>query len=166
MRHVLPSVLARDVIDHFSTPVHTEININVGHGNTLGIQKSLEKQLVLQRIEISNSERVRDQRASGGAAAGSDRNIALSSITDKVPHNQEIPGKLHLLDDAKFARQALLIFRGSGFRSRNICPRLFHCSFSPAMPFRQNFDQRLVDQPSVKPIQQNHENDSGHGTEQ
>src|SRR5439155_295745 len=35
LRHILPAIFARDVIDDFATPVHAEINVNVRHGEAL-----------------------------------------------------------------------------------------------------------------------------------
>jgi hypothetical protein len=62
--------------------------------------------------------------------------------------------------------QSLLVFCSPGFRCRNIRPRPFHCARSPAMAFRQNFDQGLVDHRGVDSVEQNQEDDRGHGTEQ
>src|SRR5579864_4402469 len=64
---------------------------------------------MLQRIDVSNAERVGDQRTRGRSAAGADRNALLLGVADEVPDDQEISGKLHLLDDGEFALQALLV---------------------------------------------------------
>ena len=34
----------------------------------------------------------------------------LARVADKVPDNQEVSGKLHLLNDGDFPRQTLLVF--------------------------------------------------------
>ena len=40
----------------------------------------------------------------------------LLCVTDKVPDNKKIAGKLHLLDDAQLALEPLLVFRQRMFQ--------------------------------------------------
>ena len=54
LRHRRHAVFALDVLNHLIAPVLTKVNIKVGHGDTLGIQKSLKQQRVLKRIQIGN----------------------------------------------------------------------------------------------------------------
>ena len=63
--NVVASVFLGDVVDDFAAPVHAEVDVDIGHRHALGIQKALKQQLVLQRVDIGNAERVRDQRSSG-----------------------------------------------------------------------------------------------------
>ncbi len=106
---VVAAVFLRDVLDDFAAAVHAEIDVDVGHGHALGIQEALEEQFVLQRVDVGDAERVGDQRSGGRSAAGADRNVVLFGVADEVPDDQEISGELHLLDDAEFALQALLV---------------------------------------------------------
>src|SRR5205085_8947422 len=97
--------------DDLSSPVHAEINIDIGHRDAFGIQESLKKQFMLKRIDIGNAQRVRHNRSSCRPAARADGNISLPCIADEVPDDEKVSGKLHLLDDAKIPSQALLVFR-------------------------------------------------------
>ena len=54
-------------------------------------------------------ERVGDERSGGRSAARADRNVVLAGVADEIPDDQEIAGELHLLNDAEFALQALLV---------------------------------------------------------
>ena len=82
-----------------------------GMRHALGIQEALEEQLVLQRIDVGDAERVGHQRSGSRSAARSDRNVVLFGVADEVPHDEEVSGELHLLDDVDLARQALLVIR-------------------------------------------------------
>ena len=80
-----------------------------GMRHALGIQEALEQQLVLQRINVGDAQRVGHQRTGGRTAARSHGNVVLLRVADEVPDDQEVSGELHLLDDGEFARQPLLV---------------------------------------------------------
>ena len=75
LRDVFPSIFLRDVVDHFAAPVHAEINVDIRHGDALRIQKALKKQFVLQRIDVGDAKRIRNQRSSRRTAARAHRNL-------------------------------------------------------------------------------------------
>ena len=109
LRHVVAPVFLRDVVDDFAAAVHAEINIDIGHGHALGIQEALEQQLMLQRIEIGDSKRVGNQRSGRRSAPRTYRNFTLLRVADEVPHDHEVSGKLHLLNDLQLALQPLIV---------------------------------------------------------
>ena len=106
LRHVFPAVLLRDVVNHFAAAVHAEINVNVGQGNALRIQEALEEQIVLQRVEVGDPQRIGHEAPGRRAASGADRNLAFFGEPHEVPDNQKVAGKLHLLNRADLALQA------------------------------------------------------------
>ena len=116
LRHIFPAVFLGHVIDHFAAPVHAEIHVDVRQRNALGIQEALEEQLVLQGIDIGDPQRIGNQRARSRTAARAHRNAMLARVADEVPHNQEVSGKLHLLDDGDFLRQTLLVISDAVLR--------------------------------------------------
>ena len=65
LRNVFAPVLARDVIDHFAAPVHAEIDVDIGQGHALRVEKTLEEKSVLQRIDIRNAHAVGNKTACG-----------------------------------------------------------------------------------------------------
>src|SRR5215469_475409 len=103
LRYLLAAVLLRDVVDNLATPVHAEIDIDIGQADALWIQEALKQQLVLERIDVRDSKRVRHQRAGRRSATGPDWNVVLLGVADEIPDDEEIPGKLHLPDDADLA---------------------------------------------------------------
>ena len=95
-----------DVLDDLVAPVHAEVDVEVRHADALGVQEALEQQLVLDRIDVGDAHRVRDQRAGARAAARADRDAVLLGVADEVPDDQEVARELHLLDDAELERAA------------------------------------------------------------
>src|SRR6476659_5965967 len=62
------------------------------------LQEALEQQLVAQRVEAGDVERVRNQRAGARAAPRPDRAAVLLCPVDEVGNDQEVAGKAHLQD--------------------------------------------------------------------
>ena len=56
-------------------------------------------------------QRIGDQRTRGRTAARPHRDAVLARVADEIPDDQEVSGKLHLLNDGEFPRQTLLVFR-------------------------------------------------------
>ena len=111
LRDVVAAVFLGDVIDHFAAPPHAKINVDIGHGNAFGIEKALEEQIVLQRIDVGNFQRVTHQAARGRSASGADGNPLRARIAHEVPDDQEVAGVAHLHDHLDFILQALFVFR-------------------------------------------------------
>ena len=69
LRHLLAAVLAGDVVDDLAAAVLAEVDVDIGHGDALGIQKALEEQHVLHGIDVGDLHGIGDQRAGCRAAA-------------------------------------------------------------------------------------------------
>ena len=91
-------VLALDVFDHFLASKIAEIDIDIGHRNALGIEKSLEQQAELERIEIGNAEEISDDTSGGGASARSDADRMFFRESDKIPDDQKVIVIAHCVD--------------------------------------------------------------------
>ena len=74
-----------------------------------GIQKALEQQVVCQRVEIGNLQRVGHQRAGAGAPPRPHRNIVLLGPADKVHDDQEVAGEAHLDNGIQLKFQPLAV---------------------------------------------------------
>jgi len=53
--HRIVAVLVFDVVDHQVAVGLAEVDIEVGHGHPLRVQKALEQQLVLQRVQVGDA---------------------------------------------------------------------------------------------------------------
>ena len=58
MRAVLSTILIHYPSQHLSTPVVVKIGINIRQIHTVGIQETLEKQVVFQRIYFRNTQAI------------------------------------------------------------------------------------------------------------
>ena len=110
LRDMIVSVFAPDIVDHLAAPRVSEVHIDIGHSHALGVQKALEEQPVFHRVNFRDVQRIRHHRACRAAAPGSDGNACAFRKIHKVPHNQEVIGKAHLLDhvDLIFHLRAIL----------------------------------------------------------
>ena len=140
LRHILAPVFLRHIFDHFPAPVHAEIDVDIRHRNPLRIQKPLKQQLMLQRIDIRNSQRIRHQRARRRSPPRPHRNPLLPRMPDEVPHNQKISRKLHLLNNRNLARQSLLIVR-----QRMLQPPLLKQSPQALHPSRESLPRNVLE---------------------
>ena len=109
LRDLIAPVALLNVADYFVAPVLTEIDVEVRHRHALGIQKALEQKPEADRIKVGDGERVGDKRARARAAARSDGNALKLRPLDKVSHDQEVAGILHLLDHRQLEIEPLAV---------------------------------------------------------
>ena len=98
LRHRTFAVFLLHIIDNPVTPFLAEIDIEVGHRYAVGIEEALKNQIVLQRIKISDAERIGDQRTGTRSAARAYWHAILPSPADKVGNDQEVTRKTHVDD--------------------------------------------------------------------
>ena len=58
LAHRIAPVFLSHVVDHSVAAVHAEVDVEVGHGNPLGVEESFEQQVIGQRIEVSDLQHV------------------------------------------------------------------------------------------------------------
>ena len=109
LRDFVRAVLAADVLDDLAAAVHAEVDVDVGHRDALGIEEALEEKVVVERIDVGDAHRIRDQRARAGAAAGTDRDAVVLRVLDEVPDHEEVAGEAHRLDDVDLGLQAVVV---------------------------------------------------------
>ncbi len=56
-------VLLGDVADDVAATALVEVDVDVGHRGALGVEEPLEDQAVLERVEVGDAKRVRDDGA-------------------------------------------------------------------------------------------------------
>jgi hypothetical protein len=103
----LPPVLLLDVADHLLAATHREVDIDIRHRLARGVEEAFEEQVVRERVEIGDRERVGDDRARGGAAARADGDAVVLGVLDEVPDDQEVGVEAHLGDHAELELEAL-----------------------------------------------------------
>ena len=114
LRDVIATIALRDVVDDPIAAVDTKVDVEIGHRDALGVQEALEQQIVLDRIEIGDAQRIRHQRARAGAATRADRDIVLASPANKVGDDQEVSFEPHPANRLELPVEPLAIRLGRG----------------------------------------------------
>ncbi len=111
LRDALAAVALAHVIDDAVASVDAEVDVEVRQRHALGIQEPLEQEIVRERIEIRDAERIGDERADAGAATRSDGNRVGARPRDEVGDDEEVALEAHLADDLDLAREPLSVAR-------------------------------------------------------
>ena len=85
---VLLAVLLLDVADDLAAAVLAEVDVDIGRFLAVQIEEPLEQQVVLDRADVAQIERVADERPDA-AAAGRGRHSVLAGVADEVPARSE-----------------------------------------------------------------------------
>ena len=99
--HAIGAVLLGHVPDHALAAAHAEVDVDVRHRDALGVQEALEQQVVGERIDVRDLQRVGDDAAGRGAAARADRDPVGLGVVDEVPDDQEVGVEAHRVDHAE-----------------------------------------------------------------
>ena len=103
------AVFLLDVADDLVAPLVAEVDVDVGHALAPRVEETLEQQLIADRVDVGDLQRVRDQAAGRGAASRPDRDALRLGVADEVGHDQKIAGEAHLPDDVQLVRQTVLV---------------------------------------------------------
>ena len=110
---VVLAVLAPDVGDDLVAAAVLEVDVDVGHRHAIRVQEPLERELVQDRVDRRDAERVRHDRARRAAPAR--RLDALSpGEVDEVGDDEEVRRVAHRDDDPELVVEALLQLRRDG----------------------------------------------------
>jgi hypothetical protein len=104
LSYVVGAILLVDIGKDFVAAVVLKIKVNIRELAAFDIQESFEDKSVCQRVDIRDVQTIKGQ--TGGSTSADTEIDALSSGKgDYVPDNQEVVGKLCLLDDIKLVRK-------------------------------------------------------------
>ena len=96
LRHVVGSVFFLDVCDDLLASLVTEIDIKIGEGHTLGVQKALKEQIVAQGINVGDPDAVGHKASRPRATPGPHGDPLSLRVADEIAHDQKIGIKAHL----------------------------------------------------------------------
>ena len=94
------AVLLAHVLDDLVAPALVEVDVDIGHGDALGVEEALEDEPVAQRVELGDAHGVGHHGPGARAAARPHADAAGLGPVDVVGHHQEVAGEAHLGDDA------------------------------------------------------------------
>ena len=117
VRDVVRPVAARHVVEDALAAGVVEVDVDIGHGDAVGVEEAFEQEVVLERIDVGDPERIGDGRTRGGSAPGADPHAALLACgADVVADDEEVAGKAHQLDRVELELHAFLhVLRNDAF---------------------------------------------------
>ena len=95
------AVEAVDVVDDLAAAVDAEVHVDIRHGHALGVQETLEKETVFDRVYVGDVQAVGHDRARGAAAPGADRDALAFGVVDEILYDQKVIDKAHAADDVE-----------------------------------------------------------------
>ena len=109
--YMVCAVLPVDVVDDLLTALVAEIDVKIGHTDALGVQESLEDEVVADGVDVGDAYTVSRDAARARATARAYRNALTLGVVDIIPDNEVVVGIAHRLDHADLIGQAVLIGR-------------------------------------------------------
>ena len=100
--HPVVTVFFRDVANDFRAPALIEVDIEVGHRDTIGVEESLEDQTVNDGVQLSDFHGIGRHGSRSRTAARAHPNAIGLCPVNEVGNNEEVAGESHLGDDADF----------------------------------------------------------------
>ena len=91
-------VFFTDVSNDFISALVAEIRINIGHADSLSVEKPLENQIVFYGVYVSNGQAVCNKASGTGATARANGDSFRFCIVDEIPNDKEIIVVSHLVD--------------------------------------------------------------------
>ena len=128
MCHFFLAVFLCNPVQYLSTAFVVEIHINIGQRNTVGIEETLEQQVVFERVEVGNPEAVRHNGTCRRTTSGTNRYAKfLTGATDVVLYNKEVARETHRFHYVQFENDTFLLFIGQNIAIAFFCafPREF-----------------------------------------
>ena len=104
--HVIRAIAPGHVFDDLAPAFEIEINIDIGHGDALRVQKAFEEQVVFQGIDAGDAQQVAHDGACAAAATGAHQNAMLFGVIHIIPDDEEIIVEAHFPDNVQFVFQA------------------------------------------------------------
>ena len=106
--HPILAVFPHHIVDNLLPAFKAKININIRHGYTLRIQKTLKEKLITHGIDIGNMHHVGYDTSRCRTSPRPYGDSIVTGIFDKIPYNQEIIHISHIFDNAQLIFQTLL----------------------------------------------------------
>src|ERR1700733_3315571 len=106
LRDAVGAIALAHVSDHFVAPLLAEVDVEIGHRYSFGIEEPLEQEAKPQRVEIGDGEGPGDDRTGARSAPWSDRDALRLRPLDEVGDDEEIAGEFHVDDYVELEGEA------------------------------------------------------------
>ena len=101
-RNMIFAVEFANMLDNVLTMLIVEVDVDIGHLNTFGVEEAFEHQAVLDRVEVSDTHSVRAKRSCCRTTTGTYADAIFTSPADILLNDKEVSGEALLNDDVGF----------------------------------------------------------------
>ena len=115
MRHLVRAVFLCYPFQHLFPSGIIEVHVDIGEGDTVGVQETLEQQVVFDGVYVGDTKAIGNGAAGCRTTSRAHNHAHVAGCLDKVLHNEEVPGKTHGFHDVQLEVDALHDFRGGVF---------------------------------------------------
>ena len=107
LRDLVSAIFVRAIFQHFRAAVIAEVQVNIGHRDTPGVEEAFKDKGMFERVNQRNVQCVGDDRTSRRTARVVPDPIFTGEAA-QVPDDQEVGIESHLVDDAQFIIESFL----------------------------------------------------------
>ncbi|CAB4582032.1 unannotated protein [freshwater metagenome] len=105
--HVFATVGVGRVADHLVAIAGVEVHVDVGHGDSTGIEEAFEQQVVADGVDLGDSEAIGHRATGRRTASGPDPDVATAGVTNEIPDDEEVRRETHVGDDLGLVGETL-----------------------------------------------------------
>src|SRR5262249_27145751 len=116
LRDAALTIFLPHVFQNFAAARFAKVHIDVRQGHAIGIQKALENQPILKRIDVRDAKNKRNDRTCSRTASRADGDAFLFREMNEIPDDEEITDETRFFQNAQFILEAtgqLRISRGA-----------------------------------------------------
>ena len=150
MSHPFFAVLFLYPTQNLTATVIVKVDVNIGHGDSIRIQKTLEQQVIFQRVDIGNTQTIGNHRTGSRSSSGTDSDSHSTGSIDEILHNQEVTGEAHGFHHVQFKVDTLGSFFAQLFAIT--FHSTFHGQFPQVVGFQFYTDNFFITTQSVETI--------------
>ena len=99
------AVFSRYIVDDLRAAFEAEIHVDIRHGNSFRVQKTLEQELVPHRVQLCDAKGVGNNTSGRRSSSRSDHDVVVARKFDEIPHDQEVIDVTHRFDRIKLVFQ-------------------------------------------------------------
>ena len=107
VRHFLLAVFLGDPVEDFVSSLIVEIDIYIGQGDTVGVEETLEQEVVLEGIDVGDFQAVGHHGTGRGSTSRTHGDAHAAGRRDEVLHDEEVAGEAHVAHHTELELDAL-----------------------------------------------------------
>src|SRR5690606_41137966 len=90
------------IIDHLLPSFIVEVGIDIRHRLPVGIEETLEQEIVLYRVDVGDAGAVCYNRSGSGTSSRTNEHSKVTTCFDEVANDEEVSCESHRTDGEEF----------------------------------------------------------------